>query len=435
MPELTDADSDGGSEGESDTEDTSSEDIRGIRYVDDALACAAFVPETAEMTKCFASTTWNKVRRVGGFEVGTDSSHGGFAEGRADGYGGTQNWISPSEDHHACPTVEHCLAAGVLEKPKIVDSGATSHTSGEVVNDLTNFRERVEYISLGNAKYRVKSEGRGTQGPLQNVMWTPEMSYSMVSVPCLDAAGNVVVFGRAGCWVLGADVRDTILAVVDALPARETLMTATLKGKLYHVDDAGREVSAAAVGGAVNKARHVHPVSFEPATARGDASPGAREHPADDATPVPYVFGKDRAAIKGSKGTTRPGSTAGLNPLQLLHIRSGHASKEVLLAGLKANAFRGAQTTYQACTKLEIGPCDTCLRGKEQQASVTHSSRDYDALRPMQEVGMDPVRLSTPTIHKEEYFNFGLCYGTRLAMGNPAKGEGDQVDVLRDMQR
>jgi hypothetical protein len=264
---------------------------------------------------------------------------------------------------------------------------------------------------------------------LKNVMWTPEMSYSMVSVPCLDLSGQLVVFGRSRCRVLSADVCDELLAIVDALPAHETLMTATLNGKLYHVDDTEREVSAATVGGTVPKARHVHSVGFErtPST--------AREHPAVAATPVPYVFGKDCAAIKGSKGTVRPGSTAGLNPLQLLHIRSGHASKAVLLAGLKVNAFRGAQTTYQACAKLEIGPCDSCLRGSEQQGTITHSSRDFDALAPMQEVGMDPVRLSTPTIHREEYFNFGLCYGTRLAMGDPAKGEGNQVDVLKGIQR
>ncbi|KAJ1403091.1 hypothetical protein B484DRAFT_470466, partial [Ochromonadaceae sp. CCMP2298] len=434
IPRLTDSDSEGDSEGESDSEDASLEDIRSLRYVDDAFATAAFVPEPAEMTECFtptavapvAATLGNEVRGAtpvlgtSSCEHGTDG-HVCFDSGYADGY-------RPAADR-ACPVIEQCLAILAQKKEEIMDSGCTSHTSRAVVNDLTDFVEGVEYMSLGNAKYRVKSEGRGVRGMLKNVMWTPEMSYSMVNVPCLDLSGQLVVFGRSRCRVLIADVCDELLAIVDALPAHETLMTATLNGKLYHVDDTEREVSAATVGGTVRKARHVHSVGFErtPST--------AREHPAVAATPVPYVFGKDSAAIKGSKGTVRPGSTAGLNPLQLLHIRSGHASKAVLLAGLKVNAFRGAQTTYQACAKLEIGPCDSCLRGSEQQGTITHSSRDFDALAPMQEVGMDPVRLSTPTIHREEYFNFGLCYGTRLAMGDPAKGEGKQVDMLKGIQR
>jgi hypothetical protein len=116
-------------------------------------------------------------------------------------------------------------------------------------------------------------------------------------------------------------------------------------------------------------------------------------------------------------------------------LRSGHAFKATILAGLKVNAFKGAGTTYETCKGLEIGPCDPCLRGGERQGHVSRSSTDFAKLLPMEEIGMDPVKLSTPSISGENYINFVHCYGTRLAAGVAAKEEGNQVAVLKAVQR
>ncbi|KAJ1421013.1 hypothetical protein B484DRAFT_433373, partial [Ochromonadaceae sp. CCMP2298] len=303
------------------------------------------------------------------------------------------------------PAVELCLSVTHPPKKKhIIDSGCTSHASDDPENILTEFKPRVEYISLGNASYKVKSWGRGNNGHLSNVMWTPDMSFSMTSVSTLDLEGKISIFGAGRCLVMNAEARDCILETVLQQPLSATLMTATMLGKLYHVDSS----------------ESVAPASEESERNSGQA---------------PYVFAKDRHSIMGSYGTTRPGCTAGLNPLQILHQRTGHSSKKTILACLKANAFRGAQTTYEACKQLEIGPCDACLRGHERQSSVPKSSRDLSKLKPMQEVGFDPVRLSTKSIAGDEYANIGYCYGSKLNMVYPAKTEGNQVQTVMQAQR
>ncbi|KAJ1397614.1 hypothetical protein B484DRAFT_472042, partial [Ochromonadaceae sp. CCMP2298] len=303
-----------------------------------------------------------------------------------------------------CPVVEFCVSAKLTKKPKkILDSGCTSHCSGDEVNPLENFRECTEFISLGNSKFRVKSEGRGDLGLLRDVMWTPDMSYSMISVSALDMDDMISVFGGGRCLVLDAAVRDKVLALIAEQPQSATVLTATLRDRLYQVDD--------------------------------DTAAAGISQPLREGGVEPYVYGRDREKIKGSQGTLRNGSTAGLNPLELLHLRSGHASKKTILAGLRVNAFLGAQTTYEACRKLEIRPCDPCLRGGERQGHLTASSTDYSQLLPMQDVGLDPVKLSTTALGGENYVNFGHCYGTRLAASVATKAEGNQVAVIKELQR
>ncbi|KAJ1419867.1 hypothetical protein B484DRAFT_465998, partial [Ochromonadaceae sp. CCMP2298] len=348
-----------------------------------------------------------------------------------------EDWLSASliAENSSAPAVETCLAMIARDKLTIMDSGCTSSSTGALENPLESFTPKIEFISLGNADFKVRSEGRGRLGPLSNVMWTPTMSFSMVSVSSLDLEGKVTVFGASKCVVLSAEHSKVILDVIAALPLSATLMSATLTNKLYHVDGDLRDQCGAAdehlaetgVGDEVPGFLSTGPLNRNP----GPASPGTVTVP----TVVPYTFLANRRQILGSHGTTRPGSTAGLNPLQLLHLRTGHSSKAVLLAGLKINAFLGAQTTFEAARKLEIGPCDACLRGDERAAAMKSSFRDLDTLLPMQEVGFDPVRLSTVVIGGYEYMNCGHDYGSRLAMGYPAKTEGNQVATIQEAQR
>jgi hypothetical protein len=107
----------------------------------------------------------------------------------------------------------------------------------------------------------------------------------------------------------------------------------------------------------------------------------------------------------------------------------------VLLAGLKQNAFRGAPTTYEACRKLSIGPCVPCLMGKMRADSVSTSHRDYAELKPMQEIGLDPVSMSTKMIDGATVLNLGICYGSKLMWAYPAKTDAWQSDVLCAVKR
>jgi hypothetical protein len=63
-----------------------------------------------------------------------------------------------------------------------------------------------------------------------------------------------------------------------------------------------------------------------------EAPQGAGEARASEGVSEPWVFNRNRAEIMGSHGTLRPGCTAGLNPLEVLHLRTGHSSKATILA-------------------------------------------------------------------------------------------------------
>jgi hypothetical protein len=423
------------------------------------------------------------------------------------------DWLG-DPDESALPAVEVCASCDEKKKPHIVDSGCSSSVTSDPDAPLTEFQSGVEYISLGNSSFKVKSEGRGTLGILKDVMLAPDMSYSMTSVSALDRGGMGTFFGAGRCLVVNAATRARIEKLIRAQQPGAIVMSATMKRKLYHVDaevaSVGTETedeSASSLGAAAaadsaapsatgecGRADHVsggvrvgagggsspeggrldsvQRVLFSDNPAVGGDKPSADSYKAvssvssssfsadstkavssadstkavtsaglskassaDSKSVVPYTFKANRQEIMGSFGSERIGTTAGLNPLQRLHLRAAHAPKPVLIAGLRVNAFKGALTTLKACEKEEIGACDSCIRGTMRQETVTTSSRDLSLLKPMEEIGFDPVKLSTVAFGGESYVNFGLCYGSKLAMAYGERTEGNQVKTLKAVKR
>ncbi|KAJ1421196.1 hypothetical protein B484DRAFT_465618, partial [Ochromonadaceae sp. CCMP2298] len=300
----------------------------------------------------------------------------------------------------SCPTMETCSVSKTTgTKPTLVDSGSSAHISAEKVNRLANFVAKKEMISLGDTSMKCASRGRGDLGPLHNIMWAPDMSFSLVSVSAMDKLGYLTVCGGGECLIIVPSAAQSILRMVseleqDAIAVRAEMMP----DRLYHVCNEQVEAALAA-------------------------------------TPTPYTFAANRAEIKGSKGTLRDGSTAGLNDLQLLHLRTGHSSKRTILAGLKVNAFKGAQTTYATCVGLEIGPCEGCLLGNMRADAIPSSRRTYSKHRSMQEVGVDPVPLSTITIDGGTVVNMGIDYVTKLMFQYEARTDGQQVVTMKKIER
>jgi hypothetical protein len=67
--------------------------------------------------------------------------------------------------------------------------------------------------------------------------------------------------------------------------------------------------------------------------------------------------------------------------------------------------------------------------------SVTRSRRDFSQLKPLQEIGLDPVSMSTKMVDGNSVLNMGMCYGTRLMWAYPSKTDAGQSDVLRQLMR
>ncbi|KAJ1429694.1 hypothetical protein B484DRAFT_463261 [Ochromonadaceae sp. CCMP2298] len=293
-----------------------------------------------------------------------------------------------------CPTMESCLVSkSGGRKTTLIDTGCSAHVNAGKVNRLTNFKEKTELISLGDTSMKSASQGRGDLGPLRNVMYAPGMSFNLISVSAMDKLGYVTVCAGGECCIVNPYAAESIVRAVSALEHGAVTIRAVMgPDRLYHVRDAEQLESALT------------------------ASPAA--------VPTPYTFTANRAEIKGSKGTLRDGSTAGLNALQLLHLRTAHLFKRTILAGLKANAFRGAQITYAQCKDLEIGPCEGCMLGNMRADSIPVSRRTYSNHAPMQEVGIDPVPLSTTTIDGGSVANMGIDYVTKLMFCYEARTDG-----------
>ncbi|KAJ1409245.1 hypothetical protein B484DRAFT_436089 [Ochromonadaceae sp. CCMP2298] len=200
-------------------------------------------------------------------------------------------------------------------KTTLIDTGCSAHVNADKTNRLTNFRKKTELISLGDTSMKSTSQGRSDLGPLRNVMYAPEMSFNLISVSTMDKLRYVTVCAGGECLIITPSAAGSIVHAVSELEHGAVAIRAAMEpDRLYHVRDAKQLESALA------------------------ASPAL--------APTPYTFAANRAEIKGSKGTIRDGSTVGLNALQLLHLRTAHSSKRTILAGLKVNAFKGAQCTY-----------------------------------------------------------------------------------------
>jgi hypothetical protein len=212
--------------------------------------------------------------------------------------------------------------------------------------------------------------------------------------------------------ILHPSVRTSFLELVAEIPENLVVMRGTLqRDRLYHVNDDSTEVCAA---GAPESA----PTSIDNIT-----------------QVVPFTFAANRTEILGSKGCVRKGSQAGLTQLQVLHLRTGHASKVTLLTALKANALHGAQTTYATCLPLEIGFCEACTIGNMRTEAVPRSHREYSKLKPFEEIGIDPVPLSTKTVDGNTVITMGVDYGTKTMFAYESKTDGQQTVTMAKIKR
>ena len=145
--------------------------------------------------------------------------------------------------------VNHVLSAnstGPLNK-WIVDSGATCHMccDDKLFDELHSLEQPLE-VMLGDG-YAVEATGRGTvvlaltevggkatRCKLHEVLYVPDLSYNLLSVPKATKAGKVVKFTETGCEILDSN--------------KKVIAVATRVGSLYHLNcQADNEQTNAAV--------------------------------------------------------------------------------------------------------------------------------------------------------------------------------------------
>jgi hypothetical protein len=309
-----------------------------------------------------------------------------------------------------CHAGEEETAALVM----VLDSGTTSHMTGER-DGITELRTQTETIKLGDNVKTIVSEGRGKLGKLEDVMYAPELKYTLVSIPKFDKQGRYTVFGGGKAVVLN-----------EAPVLRgEAVFTGTLQSSgLYELDQV-TQIAAVAEDEASGL-----PVHDEEQHEREQQGVHAQEITAKQRRKTV------RRSVMGSFGTTRPGCTVGHNLLQILHRRLGHINPTAMENLLRHNSVTGAGTTYEAIKNMVLGPCDGCMRGKMTADNVPSSvSRDRSVMRPMQTIAMDPVPMVQTSLHGNEYATVGIDLATSYVWAVPSKSRDVQVEVIDYVHR
>lgn len=321
------------------------------------------------------------------------------------------NLIDSKDERCAMMVSDEVCNATRAARPTLMDSGCTTNVS-TTKHGIDNFEPADGKISMASKKYSVPVCGKGSKGIKSHVAFVPDLSFNITSIPSLDIDGYYTVFGNGHCYV------------TDEPPIMRgnTVLSGTLtSNKLYYEDTVPQP----------------YPTYNDTSTdtssdidERGEAYVGNTDDAND---PVQKVDTKVRYRNKkGSYGMTRPGSTAGMNGLQILHRRLGHISKDAILRTVKCDAVTGAGYTYSELSKCELGMCDACIRGKLQRDSLTNRTHsDRSSMQPFEEVSMDPVPLTCTSINGNKYWNAGVDIATGFMFCRFTKDKGNQAEFVQ----
>jgi hypothetical protein len=139
-----------------------------------------------------------------------------------------------------------------------------------------------------------------------------------------------------------------------------------------------------------------------------------------------------RRMIRGSRGVTVADGSVGLNALQKLHLRLGHASRDQLLRLLKSGAAKGLGTTYEECKDLPLGICDACLRGKSDAMHIPSSeSATETTSAPFTDLHMDIKEMTCESKQKNHCTTWIIDRGTGKHYAYHLQGKSDQDAVIR----
>jgi len=87
----------------------------------------------------------------------------------------------------------------------------------------------------------------------------------------------------------------------------------------------------------------------------------------------------DKQQTRGSAKIKFKATTVGLNPLEILHLKLGHANETLIKWCVKHGIVMGTGYTYDEIKNLTLPLCDACMRGKMKAFPIpaSISERQY----------------------------------------------------------
>lgn len=270
------------------------------------------------------------------------------------------------------PNATSSLLAVKNNNDAVLDSGATSHFFNNLTN-ITNYLNFSLPINTADGA-QVESIGTGDFGILRKVFIVPSFTHSLVSTKNLTSSNNtdeinfIVVHDDDKAYVL-----DKNMLSIDGLSFRDCIFAeATLKQDgLYHFDN---------LDNFLNYYKHAKLAS--------------------------NTNDSENLLLKGSAQIKNRATIAGLNPLEVLHVKLGHASESLIKWIVRNGIVNGLGYNYDQIKNLHLPVCDACMKGKMKALPVplSVSNKEYSVFELL---SLDIIALNTRSIRG---FNYSAIY-------------------------
>lgn len=142
----------------------------------------------------------------------------------------------------------------------------------------------------------------------------------------------------------------------------------------------------------------------------------------------------DKQARQGSAQIRYKATTAGLNPLEILHVKNGHANEHLLKWMVQKNVVNGLQYTYNDVKNLHLPLCPACMQGRMKAFPILPSISTNEYL-PGEYISFDIISFKVKSIRNYKYSAIYVDKSSGKVIAHHLKRKSDLLKSLKDVCR
>lgn len=325
----------------------------------------------------------------------------------------------------------------------ILDSGATTHML-PYSDMFVSMVSAQGYVILGSNVDKLVIEGKGhtSISYLHDVLYVPQLSVGVFSVPAFDKKQCTTVFkdGKGIVYDYDNNVLLTSTLSICGLYEVDILYVNYLLGQYnntvhYDIEPALCNVchDSANDSTSIDVSMNSMCIDAEENTKFDSSNVGVmREYTNNAANINVYVSdAHTHVIVNMSHCMNSMSSTMGLNPLEILHRQWGHMGEANIKRALKDNTVANCKYTYNDVKDLSMRICFDCLQGR-MKAKSSRPTTDHP-WAPFEKIAIDfkgyfPKR----ALHGERGFMLLVDYATNYLYVGLVKRKSEHTRVLED---
>jgi hypothetical protein len=158
----------------------------------------------------------------------------------------------------------------------------------------------------------------------------------------------------------------------------------------------------------------------------------------NDLSPLLHEKYRSQAnALKSTNGSSSAkyrATTSGLNPLQVLHVRLGHASEDLIKWIVKSGVCDGLGYTYNQIKHLQLPLCDACMKGR-MKAFPRLPSMTTSTYGIFEYITLDIIHLNRKSCHGYKYSALFVDKCSTKTFAYHLKRKSDLVTTFKKLLR